>query len=166
MERWSISRTSGLPSGCADDQVRRRPRVLASELTPDRICVLADLGNVRESAIVEGGLHRRSNDRDLPTRQRHRPTPELGVDRDLFHRVDGPVGDTRVEQDCLQLVRAIPGEAGVAMILAVDEVMDMARSAINVTGNAIASVVVATSEGVFGRGDEELPLTGQSAEQN
>lgn len=44
----------------------------------------------------------------------------------------------------------LPGEAGVAMILAVDEVMDMARTVINVTGNALASVVIAKWEGVFG----------------
>jgi Na+/H+-dicarboxylate symporter len=43
----------------------------------------------------------------------------------------------------------LPGEAGVAMILAVDEVMDMARSAVNVTGNAVAAIVVAKWEGNF-----------------
>jgi len=41
----------------------------------------------------------------------------------------------------------LPGEAGVAMILAVDEVMDMARSFTNVCGNAIAAVVIAKWEG-------------------
>jgi len=44
----------------------------------------------------------------------------------------------------------LPGEAGVAMILAVDEIMDMARSALNLTGNGLASCVVARWEGVFG----------------
>jgi Na+/H+-dicarboxylate symporter len=44
----------------------------------------------------------------------------------------------------------LPGEAGIAMLLAVDEVMDMARTAINVIGNALASVVVSKWEGVFG----------------
>ncbi len=44
----------------------------------------------------------------------------------------------------------LPGEAGVAMLLAVDEIMDMARSATNVAGNAVASVVVARWEGVLG----------------
>jgi Na+/H+-dicarboxylate symporter len=43
----------------------------------------------------------------------------------------------------------LPAEAGIAMLLAVDSVMDMARTAINVTGNAIASVVVAKWERVF-----------------
>jgi proton glutamate symport protein len=43
----------------------------------------------------------------------------------------------------------LPGEAGVAMILAVDEIMDMARSAINLTGNGLAACVVARWEGVF-----------------
>ena len=45
----------------------------------------------------------------------------------------------------------LPGEAGVAMILAVDEIMDMARTSINVMGNCVASVVVARWEGVLGR---------------
>jgi len=44
----------------------------------------------------------------------------------------------------------LPGEAGVAMILAVDEIMDMARTTINVVGNGIASVVIARWEGVLG----------------
>lgn len=43
----------------------------------------------------------------------------------------------------------LPGEAGVAMILAVDEIMDMGRSALNLTGNGLASCVVARWEGVF-----------------
>jgi proton glutamate symport protein len=52
----------------------------------------------------------------------------------------------------------LPGEAGIAMLLAVDEVMDMARTATNVIGNALASVVVAKWEGVFGSelGQEDL----------
>jgi Na+/H+-dicarboxylate symporter len=45
---------------------------------------------------------------------------------------------------------SLPGDAGIAMLLAVDSVMDMARSAVNVTGNGIASVVIAKWEGVFG----------------
>lgn len=44
----------------------------------------------------------------------------------------------------------LPGEAGVAMLLAVDEIMDMGRTTINVIGNALASVVIARWEGVFG----------------
>lgn len=44
----------------------------------------------------------------------------------------------------------LPGEAGVAMILAVDELMDMARTSINLAGNCLAAVVVAKWEGVFG----------------
>jgi Na+/H+-dicarboxylate symporter len=43
----------------------------------------------------------------------------------------------------------LPGQAGVAMILAVDGIMDMARTALNVTGNGLASVVIAKWEGVF-----------------
>jgi Na+/H+-dicarboxylate symporter len=44
----------------------------------------------------------------------------------------------------------LPGEAGVAMLLAVDEVMDMARTTINVIGNGLASAVIARWEGVLG----------------
>ncbi len=44
----------------------------------------------------------------------------------------------------------LPGEAGIAMLLAVDEIMDMARTTINVIGNGLASVVIAKWEGVFG----------------
>ena len=44
----------------------------------------------------------------------------------------------------------LPGEAGVAMLLAVDEIMDMARTTMNVIGNGLASVVIARWEGVFG----------------
>ena len=55
----------------------------------------------------------------------------------------------------------LPGEAGVAMILAVDELMDMARTSINVMGNCVASVVVARWEGVLGKPvavtDEDAP---------
>lgn len=51
----------------------------------------------------------------------------------------------------------LPGEAGVAMILAVDEIMDMGRTAINVLGNGLASVVVARWEGVFGEKPGESP---------
>ena len=49
----------------------------------------------------------------------------------------------------------LPGEAGVAMLLAVDEIMDMARTTINVMGNALASIVVAKWEGVLGTGPSE-----------
>ena len=43
----------------------------------------------------------------------------------------------------------LPAEAGIALLLAVDELMDMARTTINVIGNALASVVIARWEGVF-----------------
>src|SRR6201999_1605757 len=48
----------------------------------------------------------------------------------------------------------LPGEAGVAMLLAVDEIMDMACTTINVIGNGLASVVVARWEGVLGAGSK------------
>ena len=38
---------------------------------------------------------------------------------------------------------------GVAILLGVDHVMDMGRTAVNVMGNCIAAVVVARWEGVF-----------------
>ncbi|HJW09570.1 MAG TPA: cation:dicarboxylase symporter family transporter, partial [Holophagaceae bacterium] len=41
----------------------------------------------------------------------------------------------------------LPGEAGIAMLLAVDAVMDMGRTMINVIGNGLASVVIAKWEG-------------------
>lgn len=49
----------------------------------------------------------------------------------------------------------LPGEAGVAMLLAVDEVMDMGRTMINVIGNGLASVVIARWEGVLGTNADE-----------
>ncbi len=52
----------------------------------------------------------------------------------------------------------LPGEAGVAMLLAVDEIMDMARTTINVMGNALASIVIAKWEGVLGVGPSEADL--------
>jgi Na+/H+-dicarboxylate symporter len=54
----------------------------------------------------------------------------------------------------------LPGEAGVAMILAVDELMDMARTSVNVMGNCVASVVVARWEGVLGR---PIPVRNEDA---
>ena len=40
-------------------------------------------------------------------------------------------------------------EAGILLILAIDQFLDMGRSATNVVGNAVASVVVAQWEGGF-----------------
>jgi Na+/H+-dicarboxylate symporter len=50
----------------------------------------------------------------------------------------------------------LPGEAGIAILLAVDNVMDMARTTINVIGNGLASVVIAKWEGVFGTEPEAM----------
>ncbi|MDR2560956.1 MAG: cation:dicarboxylase symporter family transporter, partial [Holophagales bacterium] len=50
----------------------------------------------------------------------------------------------------------LPGEAGIAMLLAVDEIMDMARTMINVIGNGLATAVIAKWEGVFGTEMESL----------
>jgi len=46
------------------------------------------------------------------------------------------------------------------MLLAVDEIMDMARTTVNVIGNGLASVVIAKWEGVFGTDSEPLPDQG------
>jgi len=54
----------------------------------------------------------------------------------------------------------LPGEAGVAMILAVDELMDMARTSVNVMGNCVASVVVARWEGVL---TDPIPVRDEDA---
>lgn len=53
----------------------------------------------------------------------------------------------------------LPSE-GVAILLAVDFVVDMARTAVNVTGNALASTVIAKSEGMFGRPQPAYATTG------
>lgn len=44
----------------------------------------------------------------------------------------------------------LPAEAGIAMLLATDELMDMGRTATNVMGNALACVVVSKWENVLG----------------
>jgi proton glutamate symport protein len=49
--------------------------------------------------------------------------------------------------------------AGIALILGVDTVMDMARTSVNVLGNCLASVVMARWEGVF----KEKPAAEQAA---
>lgn len=58
--------------------------------------------------------------------------------------------------------------AGIALILGVDTLMDMARTSVNVFGNCLASVVLARWEGVFNdkaEPDQAEPLnTGGSAE--
>ncbi len=53
----------------------------------------------------------------------------------------------------------LPAE-GVIMILGVDELMDMARTAVNVVGNCLATVVVARWEGAF-RSEEWIAEEGQ-----
>jgi len=57
----------------------------------------------------------------------------------------------------------LPGEAGVAMLLAVDEVMDMARTMTNVIGNGLASVVIARWERVLGSEPPASTTTASSA---
>ncbi|MFZ4576280.1 MAG: dicarboxylate/amino acid:cation symporter, partial [Phycisphaerales bacterium] len=50
----------------------------------------------------------------------------------------------------------VPTE-GIAIILAVDRVLDMARTIVNVSGDAVACVVVAGSEGTLAREGESSP---------
>jgi proton glutamate symport protein len=54
----------------------------------------------------------------------------------------------------------LPGEAGMAMLLAVDGLLDMARTSINLVGNCVAAVVVARWEGVFGQEADTPPADG------
>jgi Na+/H+-dicarboxylate symporter len=56
----------------------------------------------------------------------------------------------------------LPGEAGVAMILAVDEIMDMARSALNLTGNGLAACVISRWEGNFREREAPVPAPAAS----
>ena len=44
---------------------------------------------------------------------------------------------------------------GIALILGVDRILDMLRTATNVTGDASAAVIVAAAEGQLGRGDQD-----------
>jgi proton glutamate symport protein len=54
---------------------------------------------------------------------------------------------------------------GVTLILGVDELMDMARTMVNVVGNCLATVVIAKWEGEFKEAsDEELELAAQRGE--
>jgi Na+/H+-dicarboxylate symporter len=48
---------------------------------------------------------------------------------------------------------SVPKE-GIAIILAVDRVLDMCRTIVNVSGDAVACVVVAGSEGRLGKAGE------------
>jgi len=56
----------------------------------------------------------------------------------------------------------LPAE-GVAILLAVDFVVDMARTAINIAGNGLACVVVAKSEGIFGQQPVRTTPTGEES---
>ncbi|MDO8296072.1 MAG: dicarboxylate/amino acid:cation symporter [Caulobacter sp.] len=49
-------------------------------------------------------------------------------------------------------------EAGIALILAVDQILDMGRSATNVVGNSVAAAVVAKWEGQLGPHEDDDPV--------
>ncbi|MHB0947479.1 MAG: dicarboxylate/amino acid:cation symporter [Gemmatimonadaceae bacterium] len=55
--------------------------------------------------------------------------------------------------------------AGVAVILGVDAVMDMARTSINLFGNCLATVVMARWEGAFGKEEHDTPVADALAGQ-
>jgi len=46
---------------------------------------------------------------------------------------------------------------GVALLLGVDFIVDMARTAVNVVGNSLATVVIAKSEGLFRAAPDTVP---------
>lgn len=54
--------------------------------------------------------------------------------------------------------------AGIALILGVDTLMDMARTSVNVLGNCLASAVIARWEGVFGA-EPESPVNVDTVEE-
>ncbi|CAB3390863.1 dicarboxylate/amino acid:cation symporter [Kyrpidia spormannii] len=58
----------------------------------------------------------------------------------------------------------LPAE-GVALILGVDRVIDMARTAVNVMGHVFSSTVVARWEGVFGQKDPEVTVQSSTREE-
>jgi proton glutamate symport protein len=51
---------------------------------------------------------------------------------------------------------------GIAIILGIDHVLDMGRTAVNLTGNCVATAVIARWEGVFD--DAKMRAFGQSSE--
>ena len=54
---------------------------------------------------------------------------------------------------------------GVALILAIDQFLDMGRTAINVVGNSIATAVVAKWEGQLGETDVDLVIGGEPLDE-
>jgi proton glutamate symport protein len=54
------------------------------------------------------------------------------------------------------------GALGVAMIFGIDELMDMARTSVNLLGNCLATVVIARWEGEFN--DEKADVFGTDQE--
>jgi len=52
---------------------------------------------------------------------------------------------------------------GIALIIGVDRILDMVRTAVNITGDSVASIIVAKSEGMF---DEKVYLADTNDTQN
>ncbi|MBL6007558.1 glutamate:protein symporter [Bacillus halotolerans] len=59
----------------------------------------------------------------------------------------------------------VPAE-GLAFIAGVDRIMDMARTVVNLTGNALAAVVMSKWEGMFNPAKAEAVMTQSKADQN
>ena len=62
----------------------------------------------------------------------------------------------------LAALRVVPLE-GLALLLGVDRFMSEARSITNLIGNAVATVVVAKSEGAFDEGRRQAAVAGLEA---
>ena len=56
--------------------------------------------------------------------------------------------------------------AGIALILAPDRILDMFRTIVNVTGDAMVCTVVASTEGITGWIDKKIQSTDQFIKQN
>ncbi|HEX5563936.1 MAG TPA: cation:dicarboxylase symporter family transporter, partial [Sporosarcina sp.] len=53
---------------------------------------------------------------------------------------------------------------GIALVLGVDRLLDMVRTAVNITGDAACAVVVAQTEGVLGDpNDDRMPAGTKTA---
>ncbi|MGH8327972.1 MAG: cation:dicarboxylate symporter family transporter, partial [Steroidobacteraceae bacterium] len=59
----------------------------------------------------------------------------------------------------LSVVPAIPA-AGMALLLGIDRIMSTLRAIVNITGNAVATVLMASLEGELDRGRMALVLSG------
>merc|ERR1711991_915216 len=54
---------------------------------------------------------------------------------------------------------------GIALIMGVDRLLDMIRTAVNITGDSAVSIIVAKSEGAFDEARFNDPAAGEKEEQ-